>query len=800
MLICQIFLLVIFYAHASSAYDISGTVYYSGTKTERIYIGTDNNKGVSIASSGSFTIRGLTPGEYTLWAYMDTHGTGNPHATDPRGMSSSITITNSNISGVVLAVVDPPPVAPVTPLLKHIVSGDRCAAVLWEAPDDSYGFEIADSYNVYWSTDASVSPTHTTGGGSKVGIPANGTDFLLQSGLTNGSAFYYVMTANVGAQESAPSNVVGPITIGPKAGGHSVSGTVSFPGVTPTGPLYVVVDNRFNDNDSYMTVISSPSTSQAFTVTGVPDAYYNVFAVLDQNNNGHMEAGDLFWSNDVYLDSYWGRIAVNGANVTGVTLSLPTQNAVPAITTEHSKYDVVDDYSTTFSVTGVRKRPVNVSLIGGPNVTGPIDLSVFGLEAAQSFYSPDFIPVAGNAYVFEVTYSDNTSQTFTPSITAVLAPPTAISPCSTISYTPAPTFTWAPPAQQPSDVDYNFELSGANDFHWDIYKLPPTQLSFLFNYDGSAPQQSLYQGAHYSWWVEARDSYGNSARGYTSFYNGTDSTAPMVTSTMPGNGAMGVDATASIDAVFSEIMDGDSIYNYDGYGSVSLSGPAGAVNGTVSYDPQTSTATFTPSSPLSYNATYTATLSSYVTDLAGNHLSGDASWSFTTASGPIYTLSYTKAGTGGGTVTSNPAGLSSTGSSSSTFASGTVVTLFASPDTNSVFSGWSGECAGTGNCQITMNSNKNVTGTFSFVQPVKNANTSNYYSSLSTAYSEATSGCTLMAREFIFIEVLNFTRDIAVTLTGGFDSNYLDNSYYSVLQGNLTIGTGAVTIGNLIIK
>ncbi len=45
--------------------------------------------------------------------------------------------------------------------------------------------------------------------------------------------------------------------------------------------------------------------------------------------------------------------------------------------------------------------------------------------------------------------------------------------------------------------------------------------------------------------------------------------------------------------------------------------------------------------------------------------------------------------------------------------SGTEVTLTATPDTGWVFTGWSGDCSGTGNCTVVMDSDKNVTANFS---------------------------------------------------------------------------------------
>src|SRR5207247_1582297 len=79
----------------------------------------------------------------------------------------------------------------------------------------------------------------------------------------------------------------------------------------------------------------------------------------------------------------------------------------------------------------------------------------------------------------------------------------------------------------------------------------------------------------------------------------------------------------------------------------------------------------------------------------------------------LYTLTVTKAGSGGGTVTSSPAGIDCGAACSATFASGTSVTLTAMPASGSVFSGWSGAgCSGTGTCVVTMSAAQAVTASF----------------------------------------------------------------------------------------
>src|SRR5205823_819261 len=59
-----------------------------------------------------------------------------------------------------------------------------------------------------------------------------------------------------------------------------------------------------------------------------------------------------------------------------------------------------------------------------------------------------------------------------------------------------------------------------------------------------------------------------------------------------------------------------------------------AVAGTVSLSPDGNTATFTPSSNLAASATYTATISTGVKDLAGNAMAANYVWTFTTAAAP----------------------------------------------------------------------------------------------------------------------------------------------------------------------
>jgi hypothetical protein len=86
---------------------------------------------------------------------------------------------------------------------------------------------------------------------------------------------------------------------------------------------------------------------------------------------------------------------------------------------------------------------------------------------------------------------------------------------------------------------------------------------------------------------------------------------------------------------------------------------------------------------------------------------------FNTSGGTTYSLSVSKSGTGTGVVTSSPSGISCGCNCTASYTSGTSVTLSASPDPGSTFTGWSGGgCSGTRDCQVTMDGDKNITATF----------------------------------------------------------------------------------------
>jgi hypothetical protein len=104
-----------------------------------------------------------------------------------------------------------------------------------------------------------------------------------------------------------------------------------------------------------------------------------------------------------------------------------------------------------------------------------------------------------------------------------------------------------------------------------------------------------------------------------------DTVAPTVVSTNPANGATGV---AVITASFSEAMSASTITT----ATFTLTGPGTtAVTGTVGYNASMDLASFTPASALAPSTAYTATITSGAKDVAGNALTSNHVWSFTTS-------------------------------------------------------------------------------------------------------------------------------------------------------------------------
>jgi hypothetical protein len=83
----------------------------------------------------------------------------------------------------------------------------------------------------------------------------------------------------------------------------------------------------------------------------------------------------------------------------------------------------------------------------------------------------------------------------------------------------------------------------------------------------------------------------------------------------------------------------------------------------------------------------------------------------------FHTLGVTKGGSGGGTISSAPGGISCGATCSANYPYITSVTLTEAPDATSAFAGWGGACSGSAStCTVSVDAAKSVTAAFTRVQ------------------------------------------------------------------------------------
>jgi hypothetical protein len=259
-------------------------------------------------------------------------------------------------------------------------------------------------------------------------------------------------------------------------------------------------------------------------------------------------------------------------------------------------------------------------------------------------------------------------------------------------------------------------------------------------------------------------------------------------------------------------------------GASSVNEGGGATYGATAYWSDGSSSTVTPVWSVSPN-TY-ASINSSSGALTTVAVSGDRAVSVraTYSSGGITlvadrkvtivdlqdTLTVNISGTGAGSVHSiSPVNAISctypplSGICSTTQSHGTSLELAPSPDGDSVFSGWSGACNNkTGNCTVALSQDKNVSATF-ITAPLAMIGTTPY-DTLQAAYSAAAiSGSSIMLKEGDLgsaLGTLNANAYKSVTIRGGYNSAYSSNGGSTVILGPLNLGLGSVILDNVGVK
>jgi hypothetical protein len=503
----------------SSVHSVSGTIAYSGSAKGRIYIDVlrkDNGDllgGTSIDAPGPYKVRCLrNASEYTILAWRDVQGILSPrYPIDPNGNGGFMFDGTNDVTGVNVTLADPTPTIPVAApkIIGVIHQTDRAAVVLYDTVRDANQNDIADHYVIYTSTTPNPGPQNTIA----TRIITALDDTALISPLVNGTAYYFAVAA-VNSAGEGPRATVGPYTVGPAAGGNTLSGTIDLAGIVPTGPLYVYVQaGEGNNTTFYLTQISSPSQSANFTIPGVPNGVVRFGASLDQGADGVLSPLDP-------QTRFSGAITVSG-NTTMPTLSFTNADADVRVGTDHSVDDVgTSRYKLDFYAAAGRRMPYTATLMSGPHVgtNAPWDIGVIlNHGEASTLGLEDFditpsVPLVGDAYAIAVGFG-NSATTFMPAVTGVLAVPTNVVP-GTVGVGTTPGFSWTAPVPAPSFPVYSLSVyaspfNGGNAL-WelqDIYQVPANPI--VYNFDGRATP--LTAGVQAQWFLYVRDDKENRA-------------------------------------------------------------------------------------------------------------------------------------------------------------------------------------------------------------------------------------------------------------------------------------------------
>lgn len=563
---------------ADIGYTVSGNISYTGASTGWTYVylepsgctGIDGIPGTAISEStltgsgGAYTIRGVPPGSYTVYAWMDTLGQGQPNSADPSGTGgTTVSVTDADVTGAMDTMSSPTPTTPTTaPNLKSIAPTDLGVVISYGGVSNGSGVEEFTSYNVQWSTtstgfgSADSASFQAVGKTSQVWI-LNDAIKGISGSFTNGTAYYFRVRGNNPAGSGPWSYWAGPsnsctssscattVTIGAagaSSGWNEVTGTVTIPSSVTINAGAVLYTGFYDQstNTAYATAITSPTTASAnsYTVYVPSGSNYIQFGILDQNDDGLIDAGDV----DNVTGNNSAAVTVSGP-LTGQDLTLPGADSQTRVTTSYFQSSSMSYYSLNLQVGEGVDLPVAVTLASGPNVLQPVDMS----DACQGCGSLQFdyfattgtTPKVGDAYTFDVTYAENPSSpgTATAAVSAVLGTgqlATSLTPgpaSTTVSTTP--TFAWTYPANAGSYV-YQFYLQDSNgNTIWSI----PGQNSNANGFTstqipmpgglvyGTDPTDStntptlsaLAAGTQYQWQITTIDSNGNQATYQTYF-------------------------------------------------------------------------------------------------------------------------------------------------------------------------------------------------------------------------------------------------------------------------------------------
>lgn len=556
-------------------YAVSGTVSYSGTHTGPIYVNLINNNcsgsggsGTAITSAGGYTIHGVAPGNYTLSTWMDATdlglGQGIPNTSDPAA-TAAVSVQANNVTGANAALTnnDPNAAPTQTPTINAAFGTHSGVVLSYKPATDSNNVEMATSYDVAWSTSSALSSgvLASPAGSYNYKADGKGTVWILNNGVTGSSSFadgttyYFMARANNNAGHGAwvvygGSTPTG-VTVNPPSIGVTISGNVTIPsGVTVSANAKLYVGFYSDQAGINATIVSSPAvgSNNPFTVN-VPSGTWQFFGILDQNNDGQIDTGDV--SNTRSAQGGPPTVTISGSGTQNLTLS--NTSMIATVQTHYNNFigngGTSTDYAFNIGGQAGVKLPISIELTSAsnPNVLVPQDIGNYCQGCGESRFQTyqdihTDTPAVGDTYTFSVTYNDGTTDNaITAAVTGWNGSSTVVGPSTlatnllpsgatgpSVGTRTQPTFSWTYPSGASTAGDfYSFSLCCHNNSDiWDVPSQNSSSNGFLYsqvsgasltwgvdptNSSNTPTVTSLTVGTQYSWSLTAIDADGNQA-------------------------------------------------------------------------------------------------------------------------------------------------------------------------------------------------------------------------------------------------------------------------------------------------
>jgi O-glycosyl hydrolase len=463
------------------------------------------------------------------------------------------------------------------------------------------------SFTGWWLVSAALFVTGCGGSGSNNNnnppppVPPTVTSVTPTSGST-GVAVSSAIAATFSTAMEVSTITSSTFTLATQ-GGTAVSGTVTYASAsltatfTPSAPLA--------NNTTYTATITTGAT----------------------NSVGTALAANYSWS-----------FTTAQAPAPTVTTVTPANSSTGIAVTS----TVMATFSTAMIASTITSSTFTLAAQGGSAVTGTVSYNSGSLTAT-------FTPNGSLA--------NNTTYTATITTGAMASTGSALAANYTWSFTtaasaaPAPTVIAVTPANLSTDIalatpltatfSTGMNASTITASTFTLYAVGGTAVQGIVSYNAATAVTTFTPAANLAYnttYIATITTSAVSAAGtalasnYQWSFTTVDAPPPTIASTVPANAAVNVNISDALTAAFSQPMNSSTITAST---FMLTTGPGNtAVSGILSYNAATSMATFTPSSALAYNTSYTATITTGAISAAGAGLASNYVWSFTTGFNP----------------------------------------------------------------------------------------------------------------------------------------------------------------------